>query len=496
MLKDSTNQGHQSDGEAESDGKLINQSLPFKPVKYLSQPGLARNAVVLWLLICVITIPLSTLTRYLDWTGIDLNVFGLTLHMTIYIPTLICIPLVLWYGYFWAAILAYLSSFTVALIGGMPLHWALIFALSNPLGLVMYSLFYRVTQLRSDMRDLNSIVGFVLISLLASLAGSTGSFIWTHTNQIGINQTFAVWQGWWLGEWLHSLVLVLPLLYFLSPYVQAWLQPLKNQQAVFGITRKTISVAASAFLLVLIGYVVTARMFSVKQAEAAKQLIEQSDISELITNAVDGMSYPMFVLIIVMLAMAFLGYQVVLYFNRVLLAANLKLSEQNITLESLANIDSLTGVLNRRKVMEFFELEYIRAQRTEKSLCVMMLDVDNFKAINDKFGHLVGDTVLADIAHLVIANLRPYDLAGRYGGEEFVLVLPDTPLHKAVQIGERIRKAIKDSIVEINDLKIPVTVSIGISSYYQNDTLSTQSLNRADEALFKAKRSGRDRVEF
>ncbi|WP_166423779.1 GGDEF domain-containing protein [Paraglaciecola sp. 20A4] len=416
--------------------------------------------------------------------------------MTIYIPTLICIPIVLWYGYLWGAIVAYLASFTVALVGGMPLYWALIFAFSNPLGLLMYSLFYRVSQLRTDMRGSNAIVGFVLISLLASLAGSTGSFIWTHTNQIGIHQTFAVWQGWWLGEWLHSLLIVLPILYFSSSYVQAWLHPLKDKDAVFTNTRKTVTVAISSLLVVLVGYVLTARMFSVKQAEEAIKLIDQPLISEHISNAVDGMSYPLFVLIVVMLAMAFLGYQVVLYFNRVLLAANEKLSEQNITLESLANVDSLTGIFNRRKAMEFFELEFLRAKRTQKWLCVMMLDVDHFKSINDTFGHLVGDEVLVDIAKQVKANLRPYDLAGRYGGEEFILVLPSTSLDEAVQVGERIRQTIKDAIIEINGLEIHVTMSIGISSYHEDDSNSAQSLTRADDALFRAKRAGRNCVVF
>lgn len=470
--------------------------MPFKPIKYLFQPGLPRNAVLLWIVICVITIPSGALTWYLEWTGINLNVFGLTLHMTTYIPTLICIPLVLWYGYFWAAILAYLSSFTVALLGGMPLSWALVFAFSNPLGLVMYSLFYRVSQLRTDVRDVNSAVGFALISLLASLAGSTGSFIWTYTNQIGINQTFTVWQGWWLGEWLHSLLFVLPLLFFSGPYVQAWLQPLKNKEAVFTISRKSITVAVSALLFVLVGYVVIARMFSVKQAEAAKQLIYDPNISELITNAVDGTIYPLFVLIVAMLAMAFLGYQVVLYFNRVLLAANQKLSEQNITLASQANVDGLTGMLNRRKVMEFFELECVKSQRTQNWLSVMMLDVDNFKSINDTYGHLAGDAVLIDIAKQVKNSLRPYDLAGRYGGEEFILVLPETSLHAAALIGERIRQTIKDSTIEVNGLEIAVTISIGISSYQKDDTLPSQPLTRADDALFKAKRAGRDCVVF
>ena len=131
----------------------------------------------------------------------------------------------------WAAIPAYFASFTAALLSGMPLEWVLLFAFSNPLGLAMYAMFYKVTQLRKDLRDLPSVVGFVLISLVASLAGSTGSFIWTHTNQVGVHDAYPIWQGWWLGEWLHVLVIVLPMLIVFGPRVRAWLAPMVEEQS-------------------------------------------------------------------------------------------------------------------------------------------------------------------------------------------------------------------------------------------------------------------------
>lgn len=450
--------------------------------------------MLIWLVLCAIAIPLSTVTRYLDLTGLDLQVFGLTLHLTIYLPTLICIPLVIWYGFYWAAIPAYLASFTVAFIGGMPLHWVVIFALSNPIGLAIYALFYRVSPLQSDVRDFVSVVGFILISLVASLASSAGSFIWTYTNQIGIHSAYTVWQGWWLGEWLHALLIVFPMLYLLSPKINAWLEPVKYEGSSKKVSKKSLFMAVSSFMLVLVGFVVTARVFGVIQAHQAIVLIEDSATADMITNSIDGLSYPLFILLIVMLTMAFLGYQAVLYWNKALRRANQKLSAQNEKLESLANVDSLTGVLNRRKVMESFELECYRAQRTGKPLSVMMLDLDRFKHINDEYGHLAGDEVLVAVGRQIRANLRPYDLAGRYGGEEFVLVLPDTELDEATAIAERIRTTIKNGDTVLNSHAISVTVSIGVSCLWKGDTSFSQSLERADRALYQAKASGRDRV--
>lgn len=480
--------------DAYSEGTSAFQSLPFKPTFYLTQPGRGCTAVIIWLVICAITIPLGTLTRYLELTGLDVPIFGLTLHLTVYLPTLLCIPLVIWYGYFWAAIPAYFASFTVALIGGMPLHWTFIFAFSNPIGLAIYALFYRVSPLQTNMRDLVSVIGFVLISLVASLASSAGSFIWTYTNQIGIHDAYAVWQGWWLGEWLHALLIILPVFYLVGPRVNAWLLPVKLEEESQKVTKAGLFVAVSAFMLVLMGYVITARIFGVQQARKAINLIEDTQYTSLITNAIDGMSYPLFILLVVMLATAFLAYQAVLYWNHALRRANQKLSEKNLELESLANVDGLTGVLNRRKVMEFFDLECYRAQRTAKPLSVIMLDVDHFKQVNDKYGHLHGDEVLISIAKQIKNNLRPYDLAGRYGGEEFVMILPDTERQEAALIGERIRKAIKQSELNLGDDVMSVTVSLGVSSLREDDNLSSLPLARADDALYQAKREGRDRV--
>lgn len=494
LLKTRSNGADSKINDAYSEGKSAFQSLPFKPTFYLTQPGRGCTAVIIWLAICAVTIPLGTLTRYLDLTGLDITVFGLTLHLTVYLPTLMCIPLVIWYGYFWGAIPAYFASFTVALIGGMPLHWTFLFAFSNPIGLAIYALFYRVSPLQTDMRDIVSVIGFVLISLVASLASSAGSFIWTHTNQVGIHDAYAVWQGWWLGEWLHALLIILPLLYLFGPKISAWLRPVIDEEEPQQVTKAGLFVAVSAFMLVLMGYVVTARVFGVQQAKEAINLIQDNQSASLITNAIDGMSYPLFILLVVMLATAFLAYQAILYWNHALRRANQKLSEKNQELECLANVDGLTGVLNRRKVMEFYELECHRAQRTQKPLSVIMLDVDNFKQINDKHGHLHGDEVLVSIARQIKNNLRPYDLAGRYGGEEFVLILPDTECQEAALIGERIRLAIKNCIVDIGEIETSVTVSIGVSSLQEDDDVTSLALSRADDALYQAKREGRDRV--
>ena len=211
--------------------------------------------MLIWLLVCAIAIPLSTVTRFFDLTGMDVDVFGLTLHLTIYLPTLLCIPLVIWYGFFWAAVPAYLASFTVALLGGMPLQWVMIFALSNPVGLAIYALFYRVSPLQTNMRDMTSVVGFVLISLAASLASSAGSFIWTYTNQIGIHDAYVVWQGWWLGEWLHCLLIIMPMLFLFNDKVTVWLAPVKAEEPIQKVTRSRLFMAVLAFMTVLISYV-------------------------------------------------------------------------------------------------------------------------------------------------------------------------------------------------------------------------------------------------
>ncbi|MCX7079451.1 MAG: sensor domain-containing diguanylate cyclase [Pseudomonas sp.] len=164
-------------------------------------------------------------------------------------------------------------------------------------------------------------------------------------------------------------------------------------------------------------------------------------------------------------------------------------------LEQLAATDGLTGLANRRTLDQTLNLEWARAQRSGHALSLLMIDVDHFKAFNDKHGHQLGDEALTAVARVIKSNIRrPGDLAARYGGEEFAVVLPDTEGDGAARIAENIRAAIEqDELVNAQDS--PITVSIGLSIWSGAQEGSPETLIfAADKALYQAKYSGRNRV--
>ncbi|MBP9694624.1 MAG: GGDEF domain-containing protein, partial [Alphaproteobacteria bacterium] len=164
-------------------------------------------------------------------------------------------------------------------------------------------------------------------------------------------------------------------------------------------------------------------------------------------------------------------------------------------LRRLATVDPLTGCFNRRRFLELANMEFVRAERYNLSLCVMMLDIDHFKSINDTFGHAVGDEALIKLAKVVKGMIRDTDIFGRFGGEEFALLLPNTNLVDGQKIAERVREAIGGIKLSSNEDVICFTVSIGLTHYLvkMDDTIS-KALQRADEALYVAKKSGRNKV--
>ncbi|WP_245454273.1 diguanylate cyclase [Aquabacter cavernae] len=168
-------------------------------------------------------------------------------------------------------------------------------------------------------------------------------------------------------------------------------------------------------------------------------------------------------------------------------------------LSSMAATDALTGVANRRRFDTVFELEWRRAARDRHGICLMLIDVDHFKAVNDLHGHVIGDECLRRVAGLVRANVhRPGDLVARYGGEEFAVLLPSTPAPGSLAIAEKIRAsmALEDWSRISPDLPC-LTVSIGLCCVSRAEEVSmAEMLRRADEALYRAKNGGRDRYEI
>ena len=167
-------------------------------------------------------------------------------------------------------------------------------------------------------------------------------------------------------------------------------------------------------------------------------------------------------------------------------------------LQSAALHDSLTGLWNRGAILDLLRREVCRRQRTGDALGVMMVDIDYFKKINDTHGHLIGDAVLQEVTRRLAVDVRPYDVVGRYGGEEFLIVFPGCNMPDLVVGAERWRHCIADQPIETSVGQIPVTLSLGLASVEQgeNEILGCESfLQRADAALYAAKARGRNRVE-
>jgi diguanylate cyclase (GGDEF)-like protein len=162
--------------------------------------------------------------------------------------------------------------------------------------------------------------------------------------------------------------------------------------------------------------------------------------------------------------------------------------------QSLALTDPLTGLQNRRSLFELGRVEFARAQRMQRSFCCMMLDMDHFKRINDEYGHLIGDQVLQEFAKRCECSVREMDLVGRYGGEEIMILMPETDRETSMQVAERLRTTIASTPIQVFNKEILVTVSIGVATQDENTTDLETLIARADQALYIAKHKGRNRV--
>lgn len=181
-----------------------------------------------------------------------------------------------------------------------------------------------------------------------------------------------------------------------------------------------------------------------------------------------------------------------------ILAEQLSLELKKINLyervQELAITDGLTGIYVRRHFIERLNEEIARSKRHKLKLSMLMIDLDHFKQCNDTYGHLVGDMVLKDIARIMKEHVRQVDLIGRYGGEEFVIALPDTDKNSALNVAERIRSSVEKHRFRAYDETISMMISIGVATFPEDGEETAALIDRADQALYKAKEEGRNRV--
>lgn len=196
--------------------------------------------------------------------------------------------------------------------------------------------------------------------------------------------------------------------------------------------------------------------------------------------------YDKYFVALLMFIPAFISGSTIFIFLRYVIELNEKLVD-------LAHKDSLTGLLNRRFAFELMERQTQYLDRKQGAACIIMTDIDKFKSVNDQYGHPAGDEAIRTFASVILAETRKYDVACRYGGEEFLLFLPDTDLSTATQIAERVRTKLKAIEITEQNAKFSITASFGVATLASGFALEN-TINNADKALYQAKEAGRDQV--
>ncbi|MES2604970.1 MAG: GGDEF domain-containing protein [Pseudomonadota bacterium] len=163
-------------------------------------------------------------------------------------------------------------------------------------------------------------------------------------------------------------------------------------------------------------------------------------------------------------------------------------------LKNLAETDDMTGLLNKRSLEVMFKIAAEKAIREKLPMTVMMIDTDNLKQVNDRYGHLAGDALIVTVSRTIVECLRSFDIICRYGGDEFVVVLPNTSADKAMEFGERVRKAVANTSFDVEGAQISTTICVGLATWPSHVEDISTLLARADTSLYACKRSGRNMV--
>jgi len=442
----------------------------------------------LWLATLIISIAFGLASIKYNWSGLPVSFAGLQLSVTVYPPLIFCTFWVLWFGFWWGFIPAYLSTLILGLYAGMPPGWSLLFAFTDPLGLAVLSVAYRAIPISFSLRSANSILIFLLISFVSGIVGSTGAFIWVHNNEVAALELLKIWQGWWLGAFLQNIIFVAPILSLFTPALLGWRDRHEWAGARHSSRHSEILKATGVILggiLLFLYITIKLATLQFEYASNAGNIHSWQQAAQILSASVYAVYW---IITIIVIFFAIFGYQMFFFWSASMTQTARDLRSTNATLELLSRIDPLTGLYNRRTWEKMLGLVFNRTRHSGQTSTLILMDVDKFKSINDTHGHTAGDEVLRDMSEILKLEKRSSDVAGRYGGEEFILILADTDREDALKFAERLRRKFEDAQVRHGKRILKYTVSLGLAEL--DDTVADPRawLTRADRALYEAKR--------
>ena len=322
----------------------------------------------------------------------------------------------------------------------------------------------------------------------AGLASTSEVRVWTACSVLGLIAVYAAIRSGWSRRFKDPALTLAQILYAITCCVAAFViagpargvtLPILAIILMFGIFGLTTRQMLGVLVYSLVAFGVASGVVAAR---------DEPDYPTVVAAAYVGM------VVVVLLSSTFLTTRVQSTREH-LRRQKAELAQALEQIRQLATHDDLTGLLNRRAMLDRMQLEQRRSLRSGSPLLIAQLDIDHFKAVNDTHGHAAGDLVLQSFADTVRRNVRDTDVLARWGGEEFVLLLCDTPAADAVALMERLRQAVQAMQVPVpqGDGPITVTVSIGLARHTPADPLAG-TLERADRALYAAKAGGRNRV--
>jgi diguanylate cyclase len=352
---------------------------------------------------------------------------------------------------------------------------------------------YRAHFLSADVQQLMTIGWLYVLTMLAYLAIDFGLYGWTSNFWLllaarGLVVVLMLWLMWRLRasisvERFDGLLLLASLISFALGLVVHDVRATSSDYN-FAVTVMLIMINYLVLPIPVVWRILTSVGFSLLEAGLTLWL---SGAGTEFRNSLVALLLANLIGIVV---------SVRLYtFRRNQYKAQREEQQARQEIERLATTDALTGVFNRRKWLEEANRVLARYSRNKQGFSVLYLDIDHFKRLNDTHGHAVGDVVLKHFAQLVTSHIRELDVLGRFGGEEFVVLLPDTRLENAKTIAERIRAFTESSSLETEGTLLRLSVSIGVAEITLEDGKIEEILHRADQALYRAKALGRNRVE-
>jgi diguanylate cyclase (GGDEF)-like protein len=415
----------------------------------------------------------------LSWNGVQVPFGPDWLDVTVYPPLLISVLAAVWLGPTWGIVPAYLANLVSATWSGIGAATSSLFALAGAIETAILWGSMVTLDISPDLRKPSDWLAFTAASLTAATVSSLSVLIWNTA--LGLDPVVGqrIWRGWVLGDFSLLVLIVAPILYFAGPRVRTWI----DRQFAVPPRRDPSHVRSALFASVVFG--LTGMLVLVGIIRMGGVL----DITPDTRTARGELLAPRLRELWWFLSLAIVALVVT---TATFSTGIARLGERQ---RARAIHDSLTGCLNRRAFYERFVVEWDRSARLGKGLSVILVDVDHFKAVNDRYGHDAGDAVLKQVAGRIQDAIRDTDLLFRWGGEEFVVLLAHTELPEATVLAERLRATVAGGEFRTTtaDRRVGLTLSVGIASARAGDEPDAL-VARADAACYRVKQEGRNAV--